>query len=224
MRVPHNRTLTHLRAVAAIALAFHAGCVERSSTPIAPAAPPENKSATTSRAELVAIIAPLIDPAKLDTLRGERAATPRLRKVCYWLETARRSGFDASALLVAAHASNGFEGDERELVQREALLRNVTILERLGCFDTDGMDKLRRGNAPTITLGPYAGQLATADHILPRSVVPELDNRLYNLEFMPDTLNASKGAKLGARQRSLARQWHVAGLLSDEGLRATKMP
>jgi hypothetical protein len=34
---------------------------------------------------------PLINPTKLNTLKGKRAATPRLRKVCYWLETANRS-------------------------------------------------------------------------------------------------------------------------------------
>jgi hypothetical protein len=33
------------------------------------------------------------------------------------------------------------------------------ILERLGCLDDAGMEKLRGGKAPTITLGPYAGEL-----------------------------------------------------------------
>ena len=60
----------------------------------------------------------------------------------------------------------------------------------------------------TITLGSYAGELATVDHIIPRSVCPELDNRLYNLEFMPDTLNNRKSDKIGGRP----------GLLSQTGL------
>jgi hypothetical protein len=38
------------------------------------------------------ILVELTDPAKLDTLKGKRAATPRLRKACYWIETARRGG------------------------------------------------------------------------------------------------------------------------------------
>ncbi|MEJ6569545.1 MAG: hypothetical protein QNL80_11805 [Akkermansiaceae bacterium] len=45
------------------------------------------------------------------------------------------------------------------------------------------MAKLRTGNAPTITRGPYAGDIASVDHIIPRSVCEELDERLYNLEF-----------------------------------------
>mgnify|MGYP006110762615 CR=1 FL=1 len=37
---------------------------------------------------------PLINPAKLDALAGKRAATPRIRKACYWLEMALRDGTD----------------------------------------------------------------------------------------------------------------------------------
>jgi hypothetical protein len=46
-------------------------------------------------ADFANFLAPLIDPAKLDTLKGKRAATPRLRKACYWLQMAHTSGFDA---------------------------------------------------------------------------------------------------------------------------------
>ena len=56
------------------------------------------------------------------------------------------------------------------------------------------------------------------DHIIPRSVCPELDNKLYNLEFMPATLNQAKGNKVGLRQLQLGRQWRNFGLLSAEGL------
>ena len=104
-------------------------------------------------------------------------------------------------------------------MQYESLLRNRTILERLGCLDDDGMDKLRRGKAPTITKGPYAGELATVDHIIARSACPELGNRLYNLEFMPDTLNKRKSDEVGDRQRQLAEKWHRSRLLSEDGHR-----
>jgi hypothetical protein len=79
---------------------------------------------------------------------------------------------------------------------------------------------LRKGNAPTITMGPYAGEIVTGDHIIPRSVCPELDNALYNLEMMPLTLNQKKSAKIGQRQIDLARRWNQDGLLSDAGLKA----
>ena len=76
---------------------------------------------------------------------------------------------------------------------------------------------LRRGRAPTITRGPYAGEIATVDHIIPRSVCPELDNCLFNLEFLPLSLNQRKGARITERQVQLARRWHRLELLSDEG-------
>ena len=168
------------------------------------------------------ILAPLIDPAKLDTLAGERAATPRLRKACYWLEVARSEGAEPLEVIEAAQRQNGSQGTERAKAVAESLLRNRTILERLGCLDEDGMAKLRTGKAPTITKGPYAGELATGDHIIPRSVCPELDNKLFNLEFMPETVNQRKAAKVGLRQIQEARKWHKTGLLSAEGLAAVE--
>ena len=80
------------------------------------------------------------------------------------------------------------------------------ILESLRCFDEAGMIKLRKGNAPTITKGPYPGEIVNGDHIIPRSVCPELDNAFYNLEMMPLTLNQRKSAKISTRQIDLAKR------------------
>ncbi|MDA9831464.1 hypothetical protein N9C66_08985 [Akkermansiaceae bacterium] len=130
------------------------------------------------------------------------------------------SGFDTGKIIDQAHAQTGSHEHNRAKSQRDSLVRNRVILERLGCFDETGMIKLRKGNAPTITKGPYAGEIVTGDHIIPRSVCPELDNKIYNLEMMPLTLNQKKGAKIGQRQIDLARRWNADGLLSDEGLEA----
>ena len=64
---------------------------------------------------------------------------------------------------------------------KESLIRNMDILQKLGCLDDAGMAKLRTRYAPTITLGPYVGDIASVDHIIPRSVCEELDDRLHNL-------------------------------------------
>ena len=187
--------------------------------------PSQDTEAAQIASKFPAIVAPLLDPAKLDSLKGKRAATPRLRKACYWLEMARRDGHDLGTVIDQAHALTAPHKAERLKAQRSSLIRNVTILERLGCLDEAGMEKLRRGLAPTITKGPYAGEIVTGDHIIPRSVTPELDNTLFNLEMMPLTLNQRKSAKVGQRQIDLAKRWHKAGLLSDEGLRAvTQFP
>jgi hypothetical protein len=70
--------------------------------------------------------------------------------------------------------------------------------------------------------GPYKGEIATGDHIIPRSICTELDNVLINLEFMPETLNQNKGAKVGDRQVQLARKWAKAGVLSEAGMIAVE--
>ena len=180
----------------------------------------QNSGVTQATSRFQAILAPLIDPAKLDTLKGKRAATPRLRKTCYLLEMAKRDGHDLGTVIDQAHALTAPHRPERLKAQKDSLIRNLTIVERLGCLDDEGMAKLRKGNAPTITRGPYAGEIVTGDHIIPRSVTPELDNTLFNLEFMPLTLNQRKRAKVGQRQIDLAKRWHKAGLLNDEGLKA----
>jgi 5-methylcytosine-specific restriction endonuclease McrA len=52
------------------------------------------------------------------------------------------------------------------------------------------------------------------DHIIPRSVVPELDNVIANLELLPQRVNSAKKDRMGARQRSLLEELRRAGLLS----------
>jgi len=75
------------------------GCKDTPSVNTPPERPTEAPAAHLTKdlvaADFANFLAPLIDPAKLDTLKGKRAATPRLRKACYWLQMARISGFDA---------------------------------------------------------------------------------------------------------------------------------
>ena len=136
----------------------------------------------------------------------------------YWIEVARLAGDDPGDVVRAAQKLAGYAGSVRASADLDSLVRNRVILERLGCLDKAGMEKLRRGNAPTITKGPYAGDIASVDHIIPRSVVEELDEKIYNLELMPSKLNMGKGNKVGLRQVQLAEKWYRSGLLSEAGL------
>ena len=56
-----------------------------------------------------AIVAELLDPAKLATL-GERGATPRLRKTCYWLKHATDDGAALGDVLTGALSAHGMTG------------------------------------------------------------------------------------------------------------------
>ena len=87
------------------------------------------------RNEFAANLAPLLDPAKLDSLKGKRAATPRLRKICYWLEMVRREGRDPGEVIDQAHALLTPHSEKRLRCQKDSLVRNRIILERLGYLD-----------------------------------------------------------------------------------------
>jgi hypothetical protein len=163
-------------------------------------------------------IAALIDPAKLATL-GERGANPRVQKYVAQLAEAREAGIGTSNVASRAVALAGMKREAAKLTT-DAMLRNLTIAERLGCLGDVGLRDMRQGKAPTIQRGPYKGDELSVDHIIPVAVCPELDRVIANLELMPLRLNEGKRDTVGARQRALARELHAAGLLSDEGLRA----
>lgn len=171
-------------------------------------------SVDASRAALVA----LCDPAKIATLEGDRAANPRVRKIAYWLEVARLEGRDPAEEMREVMIAIGWGGSLKGDLTEAAMVRNRMIAERLGCLDTEGMERMRRGASPIVKRGPYAGERLTVDHVIPRAVSPALDRVLANLELMPERLNVSKGAKIGARQTDLARKLHAAGLLSGADL------
>jgi hypothetical protein len=99
------------------------------------------------------------------------------------------------------------------------MVRNLTILERLGGTLPEDLADVRRGRTADVRRGPYAGEKLAVAHIIPRSVAPELDNVIANLELMPLGVNRKKSDKIGDRQVSMAKAFHDAGLLSDEGLR-----
>jgi hypothetical protein len=122
-------------------------------------------------------------------------------------------------VLDRAVALVGYKHEAAKLT-KEALLRNLDIAEKLGCLDNAGLAAMRRGKAATVGKGPYKGDELSVDHIVPRAVVPELDNVIANLELMPLRMNESKNAKIGDRQRDMAKKFYQAGLLSKKGLEA----
>ncbi len=162
-----------------------------------------------------AAVANLTDPAKLATLSGDRAANDRMLKCVAWLSEARASGKEPQQIIVEAQKFNGETGRHAEMV-RDALLRNLDIAEKLGCLTPENVALMKRGRSPQITRGPYAGEIAEIDHVVPIAVVPELGKEMANLELMPRTLNRRKGAKMGQRQWDYTRRFMEAGVISRE--------
>ena len=164
-------------------------------------------------------VAPLIDPAKLATL-GHREANPRVQKAVYWLAVGRADLADPAKVVDVALHSLCLMNNAGTEMTKGAPLRNLTIAERLGCLDADGLAEMRKGHAATVRCGPYSGDQLSVDHIIPRAMVPELDNVIANLELMPLRANQLKSAKVWQRQRDLAGKLNKAGLLSDAGMKS----
>lgn len=169
--------------------------------------------AVAQRADYVSALTSLTDPAKLATL-GKREANPRLKKAVYWLIEARSRGLEVAALIDQIQTVNRIPPGHAALIKTN-LLRNVKIADELGFTTPENMDLLRRGNAPYVTRGPYVGEKADVDHIIPVAIAPEIGNDMANLELMPHSLNEMKSDKVGARQRALARQFFQAGVIDQ---------
>jgi len=169
-------------------------------------------------------IASLTDPKKLATLKGERASNPRLQKCLYWVEVDQRAegGMKFYPLIMRSLELNGEKNTPYGNAILGSLFENNRLANQMGLFTSEGMNELRQGKSATITKGEYAGQEATADHYIPRSVCPELDNQIFNLRLLPSKLNSSKGDKVGKKQVEFAEELNKGGLLSAEGLEAVK--
>jgi hypothetical protein len=163
-------------------------------------------------------VAALIDPVKLATL-GERRANPRVQKYVAILAEARSAKIPPELVVTQAVALVKMKPLAAAMTS-EAMLRNLRIAESLGCLDEAGLKDMHKGQSPTVRNGPYKGDQLSVDHIIPRAVVPELDNVIANLELMPLRMNEGKNAAVGDRQRALAGQLFKAGLLSEAGLKA----
>jgi hypothetical protein len=66
----------------------------------------------------------LCDPAKIATITSERGANPRVRKICYWLEMARRDGRDPAVEMREVMVAVGWGGTAKGELTAESMVRN----------------------------------------------------------------------------------------------------
>jgi len=76
----------------------------------------------------------LCAPAKIATISSDRGANPRVRKICYWLEMARRDGRDPAVEMREVMVAVGWGGSGKGDLTADAMVRNRVIAERLGCL------------------------------------------------------------------------------------------
>jgi len=165
----------------------------------------------------VLAIASLTDPAKLATLKGERAANPSLQTCVYWLAYAEEKGQKPEAVLDESAKLNKTAGTPYAGFVSWGLLENLKIAKELGLLTTEGMAELKQGKSAIITKGQYSGQKADADDVIPEAVCHELQNQVMNLELIPASLKRAKNDKVTDRAKVFAKELYEAKLLSEEG-------
>jgi fructose-specific component phosphotransferase system IIB-like protein len=89
-------------------------------------------------------IASQTDPAKLATLKGERAANSQLQKCVYWLAYAEEQGEKPEAVLAESAKLNKTVGTPYAGFLSWGLLENLKIAKELGLLSPEGMAWLGR--------------------------------------------------------------------------------
>jgi len=153
-----------------------------------------------------AIVRSLFDPAKLAKL-APRSASDRIDKAMYWLHLCE----DPATVMAGVVADLGWTGTRKGDLLIERSLDNLDRLARLGCLTPENLDLLRRGRAPTITLGPYAGEIVELDHIVPVAHAPHWSNVIANHQYLPRSVNRSKGDSMGPAELAHERALVEAG-------------
>jgi len=167
----------------------------------------------------VTVIAPLVEYRLIYNEGRDREANDILLKTVAALVKAENAGADLIDVLRRAERVNNTPVNYSDLLT-ESLLRNVKIARELGLETPENLVRMSEGKSPIVEFGPYAGEPAEVDHIVPRSLAPDLDNLLINLELMPRTLNRRKSNKVTERAEQMAKRFFYAGVMMSESFDA----
>jgi len=160
-------------------------------------------------------VAPLVEYRDLYHSGREREANDILLKTIASLIEAENQGVDLNELLRRAERINNTPVNYSDLLTK-SLLRNIKIARELDLDSPANLQRMKLGRSPVVGSGPYKGETAEVDHIVPRSLAPDLDNLLINLELMPRTLNRRKGNKVTDRVQQMAKTFFEAGVMQAQ--------
>tara|TARA_R110002096_G_scaffold239769_1_gene431556 strand:+ start:207 stop:827 length:621 start_codon:yes stop_codon:yes gene_type:complete len=172
----------------------------------------EALEARTAQKEAVALIAPLVAYRDIYESGRSREANDLLLLAVAVLIEAENEGADPSEILRHAERINDTPVNYSDLLT-ESLLRNIKIARELELDTPENLELMSEGRSPIVGTGPYAGEKIEVDHIVPRSLAPDLDNLLINLEMMPMTLNRRKSNKVTQRAAQMAQKFYDAGVM-----------
>ena len=175
----------------------------------------------TAKKEASSDIAPIIAYREIYESGRSREANDLLLKAVAILIAAENKGADPREILRVAERLNNTPVNYSDLLT-ESMLRNLKIARELKLDTPENLALMHDGRSPIVGAGPYAGEKIEVDHIVPRSLAPDLDNLLINLEMMPMTLNRRKSDKVTDRAYSMAKRFLEAGVMLPESWRAVE--
>ena len=126
----------------------------------------QTQQATT---EAVNRIAPLVEYRDLYENGRDREANDVLLKTVAALIEADNAGVSISEVLRRAERINDTPVNYSDLLT-ESLLRNLKIACELALDTPENVARMKAGKSPIVETGPYAGEKAEVDHIIPRSL------------------------------------------------------
>ncbi len=123
--------------------------------------------------------------------RNEAEAQERFYKAIALVHDAEVSGISMEELFAAAFEYNdiGNDSSEARMVRNELLAARSTA-EKLGLLADDGIWRLRDGEAPKITAGPFKGEKAVITRHVPASIAPEANLFMGNFVLVPESVAA----------------------------------
>ena len=160
-------------------------------------------------------LAPLLEYRELYESGRSREANDVLLKVVAQLVTYDNQSLEIKEILLKCELINNTPTNYSDLLT-ESLLRNLKIARELKLDTPENVELMRQGRSPIVGAGPYEGEKAEVDHIIPKALAADLDNLLINLELMPMTLNRRKSDKVTQRAAQMAKKFYESGVMMGE--------
>ena len=164
---------------------------------------------------------PLLEPAKVATLQGNRALNSRLHKVLFWLNQAEKDGRNVPETLTRAmkmaNADRRYAGTLLDpAIDRAQILKTYDTAKAMKIFDEDAnLDLMRHGKAPWVNT-PWGRQQIWVEHEIPVSWENKLGNCWGNLSYETQKYNAMRGDKITERSMQKLLEYRNAGLLKQD--------
>jgi hypothetical protein len=155
----------------------------------------------------------LLDPTRLQALKGPRGANPSFNKIMYWVHVSEQKGLDTTSLLNEALHQHGVPQQGIDLIVHN-LKDSYQLGQTLEAFTAANLTKLRTGGSAK--MGPLMNNTGVLDigHIIDVDAVPDLGRTIANLKWEWSGVNRAYKNQTTPQALQWARKMYDAGLIT----------